>query len=266
MMRLKTNIEMRPAANILAGCREGERVRHSILSTASSHINFLRAGPAQKATDTSSFLLADVQFGSKLTIYLVLPPDKLESHGKLLRLWLGTLMTALMRRRRRPARPTLLLIDEAAQLGPMDQLRTAVTLMRGYGVKCWSFWQDLSQLQRIYPLDWQSIVNNCGVQQYFGMSLPQAAAEIDAYLGGASPRPMAQVADDDAVLIRRGHHAQIVRRPNYLRDRMFAGTFSSNPFFADGSRVEGFDLEEAAPVPSPSSDKVVVPFPERGGR
>ena len=44
------------------------------------------------------------------------------------------------------------LIDEAAQLGTLDELRSAITLMRGYGVKGWSFWQDLSQLQRIYPL------------------------------------------------------------------------------------------------------------------
>ena len=44
------------------------------------------------------------------------------------------MMAALSRRRHRPERPTLLLIDEAAQLGPLDELRTAVTLMRGYGV------------------------------------------------------------------------------------------------------------------------------------
>jgi type IV secretion system protein VirD4 len=202
---------------------------------------------------------------NRLTIYLVLPPDKLASHGKLLRLWLGTLMTVLSRRRQRPARPTLLLIDEAAQLGPMQELRSAVTLMRGYGVRCWSFWQDLSQLQRIYPLDWKSIVNNCAVQQYFGLSLPQVAADIDAYLAGASPRPIAQIAEDDGLLIRRGHPAQIVARPNYLRDAAFAGTFSPNPFFA-ADRVEGFDLEEEPPLRLRGPDDVVVPFPERGAR
>jgi hypothetical protein len=133
-----------------------------------------------------------------------------------------------------------------------------------YGVRCWSFWQDLSQLQRIYPFDWKSIVNNCAVQQYFGLSMPQAASEIDAYLGGASPRPIAQIAEDDSLLLRRGHPAQIVRRPNYLRDAEFAGTFSPNPFFGS-TGIEGFDLEEVLPV-SPPHDNVVVPFPERGTR
>jgi type IV secretion system protein VirD4 len=174
-------------------------------------------------------------------------------------------MTVLTRRRKRPPRPTLLLIDEAAQLGPMDELRTAVTLMRGYGVRCWPFFQDLSQLQRIYPLDWQSLVNNCSVQQYFGLSAPQAAAQIDAYLGGASPRPIAQIGEDDSLLIRRGHPVQIVRRPNYLRDAAYAGTYLPNPFF-DSPSDEGFDLEEVPPLRMSDAENVVVPFPERRTR
>jgi type IV secretion system protein VirD4 len=241
------------------------RTRWSIISTASSHMSFLRQGPVQLATQHSTLDLEDVRLGNRLTIYLVLPPDKLTSHGKVLRLWLGTLMTVLSRRRQRPSRPTLLLIDEAAQLGPMQELRTAITLMRGYGVRCWSFWQDLSQLQRIYPLDWRSLVNNCSIQQYFGLSLPQAAAEVDAYLDGASPRSLAQVGDDDGLLIRRGHPPQIVRRPNYLRDAEYAGTYSPNPFFgAEG--IAGFDLEEVPPPALPHPPAVVLPFPERGTR
>jgi type IV secretion system protein VirD4 len=266
MLRVKKCPEMRPAANILAASLGENRTRWSILSTASSHMSFLRAGPALKAIQQSTLDLEDVRLGNRLTIYLVLPPDKLASHGKLLRLWLGTLMMVLSRRRHRTARPTLLLIDEAAQLGPMQELRTAVTLMRGYGVRCWSFWQDLSQLQRIYPLDWKSIVNNCAVQQYFGLSTPQAAAEIDDYLAGASPRPIAQISDDDSLLIRRGHPAQIMRRPNYLRDAEFAGTYSPNPFFGSPP-VKGNDLEEEPPpLPLRRADNVVVPFPERGTR
>jgi type IV secretion system protein VirD4 len=259
MLRSKPT-EIKHGANILLGSAD-HRLRHSILSTASSHMSFLRAGPVQNALSHSSLDLEDVRLGNRLTIYLVVPPDKLMSHGKLLRLWLGTLMTVLARRRQRPSRPTLLLVDEAAQLGPMDELRSAITLMRGYGVRCWSFWQDLSQLQRIYPLDWRSLVNNCAVQQYFGLSMPQAAAEIDAYLAGASPRPLSRLREEEALLIRRGASPQIVRRPNYLSDQIFAGTFAANPFFAP-PRVEGFDLDELVVAP-PNQDDVVVPFPQR---
>ena len=45
---------------------------------------------------------------------------------------------------------------EAAQLGTLGALRQAVTLLRGYGLQVWSFWQDLSQVRNLYPQDWQT--------------------------------------------------------------------------------------------------------------
>lgn len=251
--------EIKAAANIL--CLFSERTRSCIITTACSHMSFLRSGPVQNATSESSIDLDEITGGLPVTIYLVLPPDKLASHGKLLRLWLGVLMAALSRRRHRPERPTLLLIDEAAQLGPLEELRTAVTLMRGYGVRCWSFWQDLSQLTRTYPFDWPSIVNNCAVQQYFGLSMPQAAGEIETYLNGASPRPLSQLADSEALLLRRGQRAQILRRPDYLTDRSFKGLFAPNPFYEP--RAEPPEVKAA---PRAKSPKNVLAFPNSPAR
>jgi type IV secretion system protein VirD4 len=244
-------VETSAAANILAILAD-HRVRTSIIATASSHLSFLRSGPVQRALGPSTIDLRDIFHGCKLTLYLVLPPDKLSSHAKLLRLWLGVVMTVLARRRRRPQRPTLLLIDEAAQLGTLDPLRAAVTLMRGYGVRCWSFWQDLSQLKRIYPDDWPSLVNNCAVQQYFGMGAPQASAELQAYLGGSFMPPLSRIKPDEALLIRRGHPPEAVVRAHYLRDAMFVGMFAPNPFYA----ADAVSAPDALPGPSN-----VVAFP-----
>ena len=122
------------------------------------------------------------------------------------------------------------------------------------------FWQDLSQLRRVYPLDWQNLVNNCGAQQYFGLSMPQAAAEIEAYLGGATPRPLSQLADDEAVLLRRSHRAQVVTRPNYLGDPCFAGQFAPNPFYSPDDDEPD---EALRTVPAPDN---VVRFPDGAGR
>lgn len=69
--------------------------------------------------------------GDPMTIYIVVPPHMLVSHGRLLRLWVGSLMTAIMRRRARPPLSTLFILDEAAQLGTFNELRQAVTLLRG---------------------------------------------------------------------------------------------------------------------------------------
>ena len=42
-------------------------------------MSFLRSGPAQHSTNSSTLALDDVVAGAPLTIFLVLPPDKLLS-------------------------------------------------------------------------------------------------------------------------------------------------------------------------------------------
>lgn len=202
--------------------------RSGIMANASSHLSFLRNGPVQNSLRQSTLRLEDIQSGAPLTVYLVLPPDRLASHGKLLRLWLGVLMAVLARRRAVPQESTLLLIDEAAQLGPLNALRSAVTLMRGYGVKVWSFWQDLSQLVCTYPEDWQSLLNNCAVQQFFRPASPFAASQLEKYLAGSVPKPLSSLDIKDAVLVRDGRPS-IVRRPNYLTDAILRELADPNP-------------------------------------
>ena len=87
-----------------------------------------------------------------------------------MRLLLATLLTTLVRRKTMPEVRTLLLLDECARLGALPHLKTALTLLRGYGVMVWSLWQDLSQMKTLYPTDWETILNNSSVVQVFGMS------------------------------------------------------------------------------------------------
>jgi len=66
MFRTSKCPEMRAAANILCTTMVGEnRTRWSIISTASSHMSFLRAGPVQEAISTSSIDLEDVKLGTR---------------------------------------------------------------------------------------------------------------------------------------------------------------------------------------------------------
>ncbi len=119
-----------------------EKTRPCIRVTACSHINALCSEPAARALGSSTFRLRDWYEGKPLTIYLIIPPDQLESLKPLWRLWVGTLLTTVMRRPAMPRRRTLFLLDECAQLGELSALRTAVTLLRGAGLQVWSFWQD----------------------------------------------------------------------------------------------------------------------------
>lgn len=223
-----------PAVRRTAGTLSGHepKVMASIISTAQAHLGFLRGPLTQESLCRTSFDPQALIDGAPMTLYLVLPPDKLESHGRLLRLWIGTLMAWLLRRRRVPEHKTLFLIDEAAQLGTMEQFRQAVTLLRGYGLQTWSLWQDLSQIRNLYPQDWQTIFNNCKVFQAFGCNTLAAATAVAEACGYPEPMDLLNLDADEMLLMIGGDEPVIAQRPNYLADAPFRGRFDANPFHA----------------------------------
>ena len=132
-----------------------------------------------------SFDLRTLKTGEPVTIYLILPPHYLAQYSRLFRLWITMAMAAMTRTPGPPARglPVLFLLDEMAQLGTMDMMRKAVSLMAGYGMTVWMVWQDLSQIKLLYKDDWQSFLANAKVQQYFGINDPETAKTISEMLG-----------------------------------------------------------------------------------
>lgn len=204
----------------------------SILSMTQHGVDFLRGTQVENATGSSSFDLQAVTRGDPFTLYLVLPPHMLESHGQVLRLWIMALMSLITRRRGRPKKSTLFILDEAAQLGTLPQLRQAITLLRGYGVQVWSFWQDVSQIRRLYPADWETMVNNCSVVQAFGALNLLAAQSMESLtgFGGGDGRAALELDDHEILLQIAGDEAVVARKPDYLSDPAFAGQFDPNPF------------------------------------
>jgi type IV secretion system protein VirD4 len=208
-----------------------DRTRPCILATACGHVNALCGEQAASTLAASTFRLRDVYEGKPLTIYLVIPPDKLESLRPLWRLWVGTLLTTVMRRPSIPRQRTLFLLDECAQLGELSALRQAVTLLRGAGLQVWSFWQDLSQLRQLYSQDWQTMLNNAAVTQLFSVPNHLMAREWGDLLG-MEPARLAGLAPEEAVVTIRGQGTRVVRRPDYLNDPTFFGLYDDNPRFA----------------------------------
>ncbi len=203
------------------------------LAFAINQLDFLKGEQMAEHLSSSDLDLNKIYDGSPLSIYLALPPDKLESHSSLLRLWIGTIITVITRRRKQPEKHTLLLIDEAAQLGTLPQLRQAITLLRGYGVRVWTFWQDISQLRNLYPNDWETILNNCRVQQYFGATTGIAAQTVSTVSGYGTAYDVMDLESDELILNIAGDEPVISAKPNYLWDPPFQGLYQNNPFYAD---------------------------------
>jgi type IV secretion system protein VirD4 len=199
------------------------------MAFAQDALSILRGDSARRVVRDSTFSLDDLTRGEPLSVYIVLPPQKLESHRALLRLWIGSMMHAITRRQRAPEKSTLFVLDEAAQLGPLDQLRQAMTLLRGYGLQTWSFWQDVSQLLQLYPQDWETMVNNCKVLQTFGPNNMLAAEGMGKLTGFHSPHEILDLDYDELILLVGGDEAVIAQRPSYLDDPAFAGLYDDNP-------------------------------------
>jgi len=160
------------------------------------------------AIKKSTIDLIDIVNGRNCTIYIVIPPQNLESHGVLLKIWILTLLTAVMRRRRIPAQRTLFLLDECAHLGYLESLQKAVTLMRGYGLQVWMFFQDINQLKVDYN-SWKTIVNNCAVVQAFGVPTPMSANELAEVLDIGGEQLLGL--DRGIQMLRVANHHQLAR-------------------------------------------------------
>src|SRR5262245_32046853 len=208
-----------------------EQTRSGILSTAQSYLKVVNSDSALRSLSKSTISLDAVRKGEPMTIYIVIPPDKLESHGALLRLWVGALMLTVMGRKRRPKRSTLFLLDECAQLGEFGPLRQSMTLLRGYGLQVWPFFQDLSQLQRLYPKDWRTIFNNAGVFQLFGVANHLMAKESSDLIGDIDADVLRKMSKDRQIIAISNDKAMSARLPDYLEDAPFQGMWDPNPMF-----------------------------------
>ena len=207
--------------------------RPSVQSSAQQHFRLLGTQAVRKAMDKSTFPLQSLIDHEPLTIYLVIPPHKLASHGSILRIWLGVLLQAISRRTSRGKESTLFLVDEAATLGSMDPLKQSITLLRGFGAQVWTFWQDVSQLRCLYPADWQTIVNNAGVIQLLAPRNYSMAEQYAALVGGiTASEVLAMPADQQLLITEQSRKAVRSLRLDYLKDAEFKGLYDENPLFA----------------------------------
>ena len=235
-----------------------DRERSGVISTAQGQTHFLDSPRMTDVLSSSSFDLGDLK-SSRMTIYLVLPADRLATHGRWLRLVVGLCLSALTRDRHPPENPVLFLLDEFAALGRLQAVETAVGLLAGYGVLLWPILQDLAQLQDLYPQRWRSFLANTGVIQAFGVNDMGTAEYLSKMLGqrtvtvrqhgrsgdavisrgsenyGATGRPLLmpqeimRLPQNQQLLLMHGKAPILTDRVRYFMDREFAGMFDRNP-------------------------------------
>jgi type IV secretion system protein VirD4 len=159
-----------------------DRELASVMASVQRHTSWMDSPAVESVLTRSSFNPRELRDG-KLSIYLVLPPDKLESHAALMRLWIDGLLRALMMDGADESSPVLALIDEAGHIGPIKSLQTAVTLGRGFGIRLFFVFQSLGQVQECYKNHAQTFIENIDTQIYFGTTAYATAEEISKRIG-----------------------------------------------------------------------------------
>ncbi len=202
--------------------------RPSVLGTVQQHVRLFGNPLVKAAMNTTSFDLAALQDGRPLTIYLVIPPNKIRSHSPMLRMWLWAILTAMVNRPTNPETPTLFLIDEFAHIGAFPLLEDCVTLMRGYGVRLVLFLQHVEQLAKLYPKSVNTIVGNCAAVAAFGISNAAMAKPIAELLGDITPEQLIAMAPNELALRLRKQPTRMLTKLDYMTDRHFRGRFDRN--------------------------------------
>ena len=161
------------------------KLRSNVLASLQAHTHFLDSPRIRESLEYSDFRFEDLKT-SMMTIYLVLPADRLNTFGRWLRLLIQQAITVNARNIEvKPEKPILFLLDEMASLGRLTMVEQAFGLMAGFGMQLWGIVQDLSQLERIYEKGWETFIGNSGVLQYFG-SRDHKTAEYFSKLCGVT--------------------------------------------------------------------------------
>ncbi len=255
------------AANTLIGMADKER--GSVLSTARRNTAFLDDPRVSAALSRSDFDLSEIK-ATAMTIYLVMPANRIGPNARFLRLFISSVIAAITASNVQPAHRVAFLLDEFGQLGYMKQIEDSVSLLRGYGLAFWVFIQDLSQLKGTYP-KWQTFLANSAksffgtddydTAKYISDSLGKSTIEFETENtgknsgsglsgGGGSmnrgkstgtsqqftgrelltPDEVMHLGPEHPIVLVRGERPYLLDRLNYLADAEYAGRFDANPY------------------------------------
>lgn len=233
-VRLDVEKDMHPFAyRQIAGYlhHETDKVRPSVRSTAQQHLRIFVNPLVRRVMSQTTFALDELEDGAPVTVYLVLPANRLLSHAPVLRVWLTVLLGCIAERKAQPIGPTLFVADELAQIGALPTILTALTLLRGYGLRVMAIVQSIAQIKALWPAEHQTILDNCGLIAAFGQTRPAMANPVSEMLGDFSAHALMQLRSDQLAIGRPGLPTSVLRRLDYLSDSLFWGRFDPNPLY-----------------------------------
>jgi len=273
-----------PAGELIARAatrhlQKADKEQSGVISTAQSHTHFLDSprmvAVLSSAGHAGAALSLDRLKTDLVSLFLVLPAERLSTYRRWLRLMIGCGLLAMTRTRTPPRHRVLFLLDEFANLGRMGPVEDAISLVGGFGVTFWLILQDLSQLKAHYRDRWETFEGSAQVLQAFGTNDLFTAKHLSERLGDATIHVESEnlsagishsgrswssarnqsaaqtvaekgrrllTADevmrlpaDQQLLLVRGRSPIRAHKLNYLTDPEFAGLAGDNPLYTSPS-------------------------------
>ena len=204
---------------------KSDREAAGVLSAAQRHTHFLDSPRMTAVLGRSDFRFADLK-ARAATVFLVLPPDRLTTYSRWLRLLVTQSLIDMARAASSSpaplATPVLYLLDEFAALGHLAPVERAMGLMAGYGVQLWPILQDVHQLRATYGQRAGTFLSNAGVLQVFGVNDHDSARLVSDLLGQGTAvfRTMGQALDSEKSGISYGeqHSGRPLLTPDEVRN------------------------------------------------
>ena len=168
--------------------RQGHALTHykgeelgSVLTTVGRHTAFLDSLPVASSMRASTFDPSELRRG-RMTIYLTIPEDQLHTQAGLLRLWIVSLLRILTRNGPDECNPVMFLLDEAGHIGKFQALEDSITLLRGYGIRLFFFYQSVSQVKECFG-EAGKFWDNMDTRIYWGLNDYTSAEAVSKQCG-----------------------------------------------------------------------------------
>lgn len=196
--------------NFLSLSTKAEKTFASIIGNAQSHLRFLLDPVITAALEKSTFSFSQLR-DTPTTVYLIIPPQHLNSHARWLRLMVGAAMNAFFDPSP-PKQRCLFILEEFASLGHMQAIQDGVSTLAGYGVDLLFILQDLAQLKQIYGTAADSLIANSAFR-FFTNIIDKTTAE---YVSSCLGRETVTVVTGTAQRENQSFAAKPVKSPDEL--------------------------------------------------
>ncbi len=161
----------------------GDRELGSILSTAARSLMWCGDPAMRKQLSNSDFKFSEFHERTT-TVYTVLPDGLLSSQLRWLRVLISISIIHIKKDEKDKSVPTLILLDELSRLEAIETVGKGYEFYRGYGLRLWGFVQNISQVEQMFPRNFDAILGNSTVQ-VFGVNSLHTARFVSDMLGNA---------------------------------------------------------------------------------